>query len=497
MSRFTRLRGRLLVLARSERGMALPTALFATVASLALSGAAVMSSIDVQRGSKRDNGTKSAIGAADAGANVAMMRLARDASELATESCLDGADPVAGWCPPVDGEVGGSVYSYRISEAGVPCAGGTSDLCVVATGAAAGATRRILVTFDQGLADPTDGSGKEDDENGSGSGGDDPGSGPEGLIGVEDVIVEENADVRVSMGTNGNVRVENNGNVCGNIRHGIGKKPIIEAQGTQCPGYKITEANVTLPSVESFMPADIATNNSNYRLVACTKTTPVPVPTGCQLDTYTGSWKNGGFWNSTTKTISTSNNSTLTLGGGDYFICRLALNNGSHLVMAAGATVRIFFDTPEHCGLTSGTKQIYIDNNANITSTGYQPKEGQFDMPGLFVTGSTKIPTTIEWKQNSGTNEFVLYAPNSDIVLQNNATFKGTIAGKTVHLINKAIVEHDPGFKVPPELNPWHEEEVDPGEDTEEDETDGVVVFTPQFYVECSNLVSSAPDAGC
>ena len=42
--------------------MALPVALFATVASLALGGAAVMSSVDVQQGSHRDNSSKSAIG---------------------------------------------------------------------------------------------------------------------------------------------------------------------------------------------------------------------------------------------------------------------------------------------------------------------------------------------------------------------------------------------------------------------------------------------------
>ena len=55
---FAALRARLLHLARSERGMALPAALFATIASLALAGAAVLSTVDVQQGAKRDNGSK-------------------------------------------------------------------------------------------------------------------------------------------------------------------------------------------------------------------------------------------------------------------------------------------------------------------------------------------------------------------------------------------------------------------------------------------------------
>ena len=33
--------------------------------------------------------------------------------------------------------------------------------------------------------------------------------------------------------------------------------------------------------------------------------------------------------------------------------------------MAAEANVRIFFDTPENCGLASGATQIDVGNNGN------------------------------------------------------------------------------------------------------------------------------------
>src|SRR4051794_3430975 len=82
------LRRRLRELATSERGMALPVALFAMISSMALAGAAVVSSVDVQQGSKRDSGSKSAIAAADAGANVATMRLSRYANTLDSSPCL-------------------------------------------------------------------------------------------------------------------------------------------------------------------------------------------------------------------------------------------------------------------------------------------------------------------------------------------------------------------------------------------------------------------------
>jgi hypothetical protein len=47
-------------------------------------------------------------------------------------------------------------------------------------------------------------------------------------------------------------------------------------------------------------------------------------------------------------------------------------------------------------------------------------------------------------------------------------------------------------------LNPWYEEDPDDGEDPDDDdEPSGAVVFTPQFYVECSGTVGATPDAGC
>ncbi len=60
---------------------------------------------------------------------------------------------------------------------------------------------------------------------------------------------------------------EGNANICGDIRHGIGKECEPHSNAKQCPGYQVTEGNKTLPPVSSFMPSNIATSNSNYRLV--------------------------------------------------------------------------------------------------------------------------------------------------------------------------------------------------------------------------------------
>jgi len=450
-------------LRRNEGGMALPTAIFAMVASMGLASAAVVSSVHVQQGSARDGDAKSAIAAADAGANVALLRLNRYASAFSSGTpCLGvksnllalSTASVDGWCPAIAGTVGEATYVYRSTPAV-----GSTTMSVVATGTSGTVSRRIAITYKA----TTIGSAL----------------GKEGIIGLDDVDIDNNADSRVSVGTNGNVHIHNNGNVCGNVRYGVGKKLEIGNNGTQCKGYGVTEGNVTLPPVSSFMPTDITTNNSNYRLVTCTKTSPTKVPTGCQSDTYTGGWSSAEPWNPSTssRTIYASNNTTLTLGGGDYWICRLYVKNNSHLVMADGAKVRIFFDTPENCGIQSGEKQIDINNNADISATGYQPELGKFDVPGFYLMGSTKIATTVELSNNGTSNELLIYAPNSDILIKNNATYTGVLAGKTVHLDNNAIVRQDAGFE-PPKIG-------------------GATIYQRQSYVECTGATASPPNANC
>jgi hypothetical protein len=461
MPSIVRLRQRLRRLFASERGMVLPTALFATIAAFGLGTAAVVATVNAQRGTSRDHASKEAIAAADAGAGVAMMRLNRYANALGTGTpCLGMSGSTLtlttasadGWCPEATGTVGDATYAYRISPRT------TGTMTIVATGSADGVSRRIAMS----LTASTVGSILEG----------------AGVIGLEDITLENNADIRVSVGTNGNVSLTNNATICGNIRHGVGKKATFTNNSDQCSGYAITEGNQSLPPVSSFMPTDIATNNSNYRLVKCTSTN---VPTGCETDSYVANG-NKGFtstvpWNPTTRTISTANNSTLTLSGGDYFVCRLELTNNSHLIMAANAHVRIFFDTPENCNLKSGAEQLSLSNNTDIQATG-NGTAGKSDLPGLYLMGSTTISTKATFQNNSGTtNEFVLYAPNTSIFIENNATYKGVLAGKTIKLTNNATVEQDSTFK-PPQIG-------------------GATLFTRQSYVECVGATGSPPNANC
>jgi hypothetical protein len=504
------LRRRIARLVREESGMALPVALFAMVAGTALASAAVVATVNVQTGSHRDSSAKSAIAVADAGANIARMRIDRYAAVLATKPCmklnasgtLEGTTAQGdGWCPQVSGTVGGGKYAYRVSPAGSTC--GEYHLCVVATGTVGDVSRRIEVAYSESAVEETieeKSSGEESSgEESSGEESSGESVAMEGLIGLDGIELSGNADVRVGIGTNGNVTAVGNADVCGDIRHGIGKEWSTTGNAKQCPGYKVTEGNKSLPPVSSFMPSNIATSNSNYRLVKCATTKPTKEPTGCELDTYTGSRTSTKPWNATTREITVNANDTLTVSGGDYWICSLSVSGHGQLIMSASAQVRFFFNTPESCGLSSGAAQISLTGNSRIAST------NKSVLPAFYLLGSTTIPTSVSLGGNASTeDEFIIYGPNTQVNIPGNAVYKGIIAGKRVVITGNGRVETPAGYQPPAEITPVTET----GKSEESTEKEGSTkkttittarYYAPQFYVECIGLspAGSAPNANC
>lgn len=539
-------------LRRGEQGVALPVALFAMVSAMALAGAAVVATTNVQSGATRDDSSKSALAAADAGANVARSRQARYAFVLnPTSPCLvmSGgklqkglSEQVGGqgWCPPVTGSTNEGEYTYRVSPVGTSCGG--EELCVVSTGTVGGVSRRIEVTFkrsgiatneteqigDEGRAGALE-TWKEEqvaivnqewekatkkkeelvkklEESAKAVG-------SEGFIGRDGITISGNADIRVGTGTNGNIETSASSSICGNIRYGIGKKWIKSGSTKQCSGFKTTEANVNLPSVSSFIPSNIATVNSNARITTCTSTN---VPVNCQKDGYTNSWTKQPPFNATRREINLSGNDILTVGGGDYWVCAINLSGTSQIIMAQGSRVRFFFDTPEHCN--GNTNQLSFSGNQQISATGYQPQAGQFQMPGFYFLGNAAGTSTINLSGNSQTNEAVIYAPDSTINLSGNSTWKGIIVGRRIAMTGSATVMQDAGFQPPTELVPtnleqeirelealiekWKTEGYTPTEVLHKLEIEieqkiagdhaktnsAGIYFTPQAYFECVGL---------
>lgn len=426
--------------------MALPVALLVTVIGFALATAAVLASVTAQRGTARDSGSKNAIATADGAANVAMLRLNRMNQALSTAYPCVGvsggmltAVPKAGngWCPEVrETTADGSSFAYVTSPklVGVP-------MEVVATGSAGGVSRRVSVSLDPTTV-------------GSSIAG-------EGLIGQEWLALEGNVqNVKVSVGSNGNVYGSGNVEICGNIRHGVGKGWVPSGgNAKQCNGYEITEGNRTLPEVSTFIPPNIATENSDARLEKCVS---AGVPSECQADGYTvlgktEPWTQPPLHTAPPRapTLTLSSNTALTLGGSKpYWLCSLSISGNSELIMAAGAKVQIFFDTPQNCGLPAGSPQISVTGNSLIKASGYRPTEGNFAMPGFYLLGNGSVNlagnfTGQNSNPNNSTNQLIIYAPSSAITITGNANYKGVIAGNTLKMAGNGYVSQDEGFESP------------------------------------------------
>lgn len=432
----------------------MPTAIFAMIASFALASAAILSSIDAQRGTSRDSNAKKAIAAADAGAGVALLRLNRFQESLsAAHPCIGPAGEWQtasnGWCPAIPStSVGGAGYSYMIS-AYKPSGG----LEVISVGTAGTVSRRVQVSL-------ISYNGKEVFLN-------------ERLIGQDNIDLEGTPDVLTDIGTNGSIEGNANTTICGKVRHGTGESAL-EPDGPPTCATKgeVSEGEKDLPPVVP--PEDIATNNDNCRL----EVTP---PVGCSgTDTYSKKRSSTRPWDKTNRIVNVEQNASLTMGGEDYFVCKLYIENGQLIMPAlpSGAYVRIYVDTPEHCGLSAGAVQVKITGNASIVSTGYKPEAGNYAVPHIYVLGSTSIPTSVELSGTAGNvNELLLYAPNSDLSISGNASWIGMFAGKSVRMNGTPRIESNPGL-------------------TEPDITYQTLLERTR-YVECTGATASPPDANC
>ena len=444
-------------LRRNERGMALPTAMFAMIACFGLASVAVLSSVNAQRGTHRDSGSKSAIAAADAGASVALMRLNRYQKKLSVGTpCIGPAGeiqtPSGGWCPSTAAEtVGGASFAYRVSAM---TAGG--QVSVVAVGSAGGVSRRVNVNLVSSQGNPVFLN--------------------EQLIGETKISLDGGPTIKTNVGSNGNVEQSTNGKnsiiLCGDVRHGIGKTSPTPQGPPTCPKQgTVTEGEKTLPPVVP--PTNITTENSNCRLVPNCPKEPTK-----EVDPYVGKARTTTKpWDAQKRFITVENNASLTMGGKDYFVCGLFLNG--ELFMQSTSKVRIFFDKPENCpGLDSKNTQIEITATATVKSTAFGTSAGTFDVPGFYVMGSPTTPSTVKIAGSAGSqNELMLYAPYSNLVISGNATWIGMFAGKTVEINGNPTLMSDSRIPLPDISEP------------------GLLQRTR--YVECVGVTATPPDAAC
>ena len=145
--------------------------------------------------------------------------------------------------------------------------------------------------------------------------------------------------------------------------------------------------------------------------------------------------------------------------------------------MAENAHVRIFFDTPENCGLTSGATRFSVGSQGQLTATGFEPKLGKYDVFGLYFLGSETIPTRIDLQAGAAGDEAIIYAPQVDIEMHGHAEWNGMMAGKTISMQGSDRIESDSHI--------------------EEPNIKLATLFARNHYVECTGATGTPPDANC
>jgi hypothetical protein len=461
MTFLTRLSARL----ASERGFAVPTVMLMTVAAMGVATVGVMASIQGQSGVVRDQGTKTALEVAESGVNQALLYYNRGVSPCTPAT--EGA-----WCGPVTGMSvnGGAVKYWARLASGDECQVGNEIDCVevVSEGNVGGVTRRVDVSAS---TVPTE---------------DSPGAGPfasAGVLSLENMTLDSNSAIHTGVATNGDMLLKSNAKQCGQTSVGIGKKMTLEGNSgyysdSKCSAKYSTylQQALTLPAVNQ---GDAATNNDNSRFFS------KDLVSGNKSDACWNGFTAEGkaSKNCGTRELKVEHNSSLTLGGSIYSFCKLTLLSNSALYIQAGSSVTIYFDSPENCGYSSGVKQLDLQSNSRVTSATGVP----INVAMLFV-GSETLSTKILLNSNTSVNgpcdqNFVIYAPRSEVELNSNSRFCGAVAGKSVHLDSNAEIWSASGS----------ETFTLPGLDIPET----AAHYTPYRFVECSAVSASPPDAGC
>ncbi|MDP8234102.1 MAG: hypothetical protein P9M06_04815 [Candidatus Saelkia tenebricola] len=222
----------------------------------------------------------------------------------------------------------------------------------------------------------------------------------DGSIGVSSqlgsIIVGNNNSFSESLLAN-TIVLGNHGTIGENIYHNI----FIHGNHLNLSGEEITPLTFpvfTLPAFPSFTQGSTSitrNNNTTYTL-------------------------NAGDYNN----IAFGNNCTLYLAGGEYNINKITMGNDCEIRYQAAAALNI-------------KQKVVMGNNAVIIndSSGPDASDCVFYIEGSGLSSSTNVFSL----GNCATVYANAYVPNSNITIENNINFKGSLIAKTILIGNNAV----------------------------------------------------------
>lgn len=420
---------------RDERGVAVASAMAVMMIVLILVAAISTRSIGLSNTSNDDRDSKRALAAAEAGLQAATFRINRLAptNGLCVTDVI--ATPLPLGCPTFEQDIGnGAKYTYAITPvlslsdecAGLPIQTGATGVtvlqrCITSSGEVNGVKRRAqarVAAFQGNPIFPV-----------------------HGIIGLEGVDLQNTATINGSLGSNGPITVKNGSTISGGIQLGPGAPaPSVGGSSVGPVTYRTNEeGGFVLAPVEI---GNSATVNDNTRIPngqASPKVSPYDASSGVTYDAGT-------------RTLTMSNNSSLTLGGGTYNLCKISMGNNSQITIAPRPPgqpqgVRLFVDSPYRQGSGcsgAGAGTFTMGQGSSFGSPpGGDPRNLQIYVYG-WSDAESATPSVIEFNNSSFAG--AIYAPQSHLVFKNSATVGGGIAGRSVVFKNSLLFDWDDGI---------------------------------------------------
>ena len=436
---------RLLRRISSERGSALPVVVGVMLIMGILVSVIHQTSNRVAATTTKERAEKRAFQAAEAGLHVAKYRLNKMLPE--PEQCLttQPVDPGAGTpCPATAWQSVGNDASYRYTVTR-PLANGASECdlpntvdddyyyrCITSIGSAGSQTRRVQAV----VQIPANA----------------------GMFPVEGIFALGLLDARMNVSVNGELG--------SNTRVQIGSYDSPAPGVVLAPGGTRSPSSLPVEYLDEPFPGKVwdarfsasqtTNNNANW-------------PTGGGRFTLNSQWREL----SAGSTIGTAS-APLTIPAGTYNFCNVQMNNEVYLRPLG--PVKIYIDSPTRVG--SGCRTNNSGGTANgsfVANNGFVFKSSPADAAMIHIEMYGGPGTQFLMKNNF---EYVgtLYAPNSAIEFQNNATITGAMVGRTVSIHNNFTLVGD----VPDGLV---------GED---------LVYSSGAWIECVRTPSGSDDgSGC
>ena len=406
---------------RNEDGVALPVAAGVLLVLSLLIVALASNAMQATSSANKDRNSKRALGAAEAGLQVANNRL--NEVRASGNRCFTYEPvliPASGECPPVEVDLGnGAKTTYHVTPAledGDACGSVPGALasgverCITATGEVNGVKRRVQTRVLTTPISP-------------------PLLQVDGMTGLKRIDIGNNAESGGNLGTNGEIVIGNNG-VVPQIE--LGPRARIRANKLETefdPKVHLEDFTLREPPIEGTQfPCEEGV-----------------VMQGCNNNIALASYP--GYDEDTRDLRITQN---LVLPSGDYNFCRLEFAGGG-LRAEPGATVRIFVDGPEHSDGRPGSMCM---------NYGGDPQWGGVDgKNGISIGQPNDLPEAIElyvygWPSDSnyakdwgrsmiqvGKNDLAanafIYAPQSYVyVAKNSAIVNGAVAAEEVYIKN-------------------------------------------------------------